>query len=34
MIKKDKLQKWGFKQKELFKNIKEKFTKELILKIY
>ena len=34
MIKKDKLQKWGTEQKELFKYIKEKFTEELILKIY
>ena len=34
IIKKDKLQKWGLKQKELFKDIKNKFIKELILKIY
>ena len=34
IIKKDKLQKWGLEQKKLFKDIKNKFTKELILKIY
>ena len=34
MTKKDKLQKWGLKQKKLFKDIKEKFIEELILKIY
>ena len=34
IIKKDKLQKWGPEQKELFKNIKEKFIKKPILKIY
>ena len=34
MIKKDKLQKWDDKKMELFKKIKKKFTKELILKIY
>ena len=34
MIRKDKVWKWGKKQKKLFKEIKEKFIKELILKIY
>ena len=34
MIKKNKLQKWGLEQKELFKDIKNKFIEELILKIY
>ena len=34
MIKKDKNQKQEEKQKELFKEIKNKFIKELILKIY
>ncbi len=34
IIKKDKLQKQGMEQKELFIEIKEEFIKELILKIY
>ncbi len=34
MIKKDKLQKWDDNKKRLFKEVKEKFTEELILKIY
>ena len=34
MMRKDKNQKWDKEQKELFKEIKNKFTKELILKIY
>ena len=34
IIKKDENQKWNKKQKELFKEIKNKFIKELILKIY
>ena len=34
IIKKNKLQKWGIEQKELFIKIKEEFIKELILKIY
>ena len=34
MTRKDKQWKQGIKQKELFKEIKNKFTKELILKIY
>ncbi len=32
--KKDKLWKWGIKQKELFTETKKEFTKELTLKIY
>ena len=34
MTKKDKNWKWDKKQKELFKEIKNKFIKKLILKIY
>ena len=34
MIKKDKLQKWDDNKKRLFVKVKEKFTKELILKVY
>ena len=34
MIKKDKPWKWDNKKIKLFKKIKKKFTKELILKIY
>ena len=34
MIKKDKPQKWDNDKKRLFKEVKEKFTKEPILKIY
>ena len=34
LIKKNKLWKWQKKQKKLFKELKELFTKELILKIY
>ena len=34
MIKKDKLQKWDNNKKRLFREVKEKFIKELILKIY
>ena len=34
IIKKDKLQKQGLEQKKLFKDIKNKFTEKLILKIY
>ena len=34
IIKKDKLQKQGLEQKKLFRDIKEKFIEELILKIY
>ena len=34
MTKKDKNQKWNKEQKELFKEIKNKFIEELILKIY
>ena len=34
IIRKDENWKWNKKQKELFKEIKDKFTKELILKIY
>ena len=34
LTKKNKLWKWQKKQKKLFKELKELFTKELILKIY
>ena len=34
IIRKDKNWKWDKEQKELFKEIKNKFTKKLILKIY
>ena len=34
IIKKSEIQKWGKEQQELFKKIKNKFTKESILKIY
>ena len=34
LIKKNKLQKWQKEQKTLFKELKELFTAELILKIY
>ena len=34
MTRKDENQKWDKEQKELFKEIKSKFIKELILKIY
>ena len=34
ITKKSKIQKWGKKQQELFKKIKNKFIKKLILKIY
>ena len=34
MIRKDKVQKWGNKQKKLFKEIKKEFIKKPILKIY
>src|SRR6266705_4217091 len=34
MIKKDKLWKWDNNKVRLFKKVKKKFTKELILKIY
>ena len=34
IIKKNKIQKWEEEYKKLFKEIKNKFTKELILKIY
>ena len=34
MMKKDELQKWDNDKKRLFKEIKEKFTEEPILKIY
>ena len=34
ITKKDKLQKWEIKQKELFIEIKKEFIKELILRIY
>ena len=34
IIRKDKNWKWDKEQKELFKKIKNKFTEELILKIY
>jgi len=34
MMKKDELWKWDNDKKRLFKEVKEKFTKELILKIY
>src|SRR6266702_1664720 len=34
MIKKDKLWRWDDNKKKLFKEVKEKFTEEPILKIY
>ena len=34
MIKKNKLQKWDDNKVRLFKEVKQEFTKELILKIY
>jgi len=34
IMKKDELWRWDNEKTKLFKKIKEKFTKELILKIY
>ena len=34
MMKKDKLWKWDNNKVRLFKEVKEKFIKELVLKIY
>ncbi len=34
MMKKDKPQKWDNNKKRMFKEVKEKFIEELILKIY